>query len=107
MLPPGRHELTLSNKDFGFSEVRAVDIEPGASVSVTVQPRGTANINANPWAEVWLDGTKLGETPLAGTPVPLGTREFVFKHPQHGERKVSATIRANAAAQVSVDFTKQ
>jgi hypothetical protein len=106
MMPPGRHELTLTNKEFGFSETRTVDIEPGGVRSVNIEARGTANINAFPWAEVWLDGTKLGETPLAGTPVPLGLREFVFKHPQHGERKVSATVRANAPAQITVDFTK-
>ena len=106
MLPPGRHELTFSNKELGFSETRTVDIEPGGVRNVTVEPKGTANINASPWAEVWLDGKKLGETPLADTPVPLGLHEFVFKHPQHGERKISATIRANAAAQISMDFTK-
>jgi len=40
------------------------------------------------------------------TQVPLGTREFVFKHPQHGERRVTATIKATGAVPVSVDFTK-
>jgi hypothetical protein len=106
MMPPGRHDLTFTNKEFGFTETRAVDIEPGGVRNVTIEARGSASINANPWAEVFLDGTKLGDTPLAATPVPLGTREFVFKHPQHGERKVTATIRANVAAQITVDFTK-
>ncbi len=64
------------------------------------------NLNAVPWAEVWLDGQKLGDTPLAGTPVPLGLREFVFKNPQFGERKVSATIKAGANSPVTVDFSK-
>jgi hypothetical protein len=106
MLPPGRHELTFSSKEFGFAETRSIDVEPGGVRNVTIEARGTADINASPWAEVWLDGTKLGETPLAGATVPLGLRELVFKHPQYGERKVSATIRANVAAQISVDFTK-
>jgi hypothetical protein len=70
-----------------------------------VDPRGTVSLNAAPWAEVYLDGQKLGDTPLTSQ-VPLGVREFVFKHAQHGERKVSATIRANATSPVSVDFTK-
>jgi hypothetical protein len=38
--------------------------------------------------------------------VPLGTREFVFKHPQYGERKVTALIRADQPTPVSVDFTR-
>ena len=106
MLPPGRHRLTLSNPDFGYNAVHEVDVEPGAVRSITVDAKGTVNLNAQPWAEVWLDGAKLGETPLAGAPVPLGLREFVFKHPQFGERRVSATVRANMPAVVAVDFTK-
>jgi hypothetical protein len=106
ILPPGRHELTLSNTDLGYSIVREVHIEPGGVRSVTVDPKGTANLNAIPWAEVWLDGTKLGDTPLSSTEVRLGLREFVFKHPELGERRVAATIRANSPAAVSVDFTK-
>jgi hypothetical protein len=106
MLPPGRHQLTLTNKELGYSAVEQVDIEPGEVKSVNVNPRGIVNLNAIPWAEVWLDGQKLGETPLAATPVPLGQREFVFKNPQFGEQKVSATIKASANLPVTVDFSK-
>lgn len=106
MLPPGRHHLTLSNTELGYSEVRDVDIEPGGVRSVTVDPRGTANMNASPWAAVWLNGTKLGDTPLSNVQVPLGVHEFVFKHPELGERRVSATIRGNSPAALSVDFAK-
>ena len=106
MLPPGKHQLTLSNRELGYTSTQEVEIEPGEVKSVNVDPRGTVNLNAVPWAEVWLDGQKLGDTPLAETPVPLGTREFVFKNPQFGERKVSATIKASANAPVAVDFTK-
>lgn len=106
MLPPGRHKLTFSHKEFGYSSTQDVDVEPGGVRTVTVDPKGTAAINATPWAEVWLDGTKLGETPLASTPVPLGTHEFVFKHPELGERRVTATIRANGTSTVSADFSR-
>jgi PEGA domain len=106
MLPPGRHRLALSNPDFGYNSVHEVDVEPGAVRSITIDAKGTANLNAQPWAEVWLDGSKLGDTPLASAPVPLGLREFVFKHPELGERRVSATIRANTPTVVTVDFTK-
>jgi PEGA domain len=104
-LPPGHHQLTLSNKDLGYSGVQEVEIEPGGVKSLTIEPKGTVNLNASPWAEVWLDGQKLGDTPLV-TQVTLGTREFVFKHPQRGERRQSATIRASATTPVSVDFNK-
>jgi hypothetical protein len=106
LLPPGPHKLTLSNRDLAYSTVKEVDIQAGEVYSVTLDPRGPVNFNAVPWGEVWLDNQKLGDTPIANFQVPLGFREFVFKHPQYGERRVSATIRAGAPVAVSVDFTK-
>jgi hypothetical protein len=106
MLPPGKHQLTVTNRELGYTATQDVEIEPGEVKTVNIEPRGTVNLNAIPWAEVWLDGQKLGDTPLAGTAVPLGLREFVFKNPQFGERKIGATIKATPNPPVVIDFTK-
>ena len=106
MLPPGKHLLTFTNKELGYTGSQEVLVEPGEVKSVSVEPKGQVNLNALPWAEVWLDGTKLGDTPLAGTAVPIGLHEFVFKNPQFGERKVSATIKSSGNPPVTVDFSK-
>jgi len=105
-LSPGKHQLTLTNKELGYTSTQEVEIEPGEVKNVSVDPRGPVNLNASPWAEVWLDGQKLGDTPLASTLVPLGIREFVFKNPQYGERKVSVTIKATNNPPVAVDYSK-
>jgi len=106
MLPPGKHQLTFTNKDLGYSATQEVEIVPGEVKSINLDPRGMVNLNAVPWAEVWLDGLKLGDTPLASMSVPLGLREFVFKNPQFGERRVNSTIKAGANSPVTVDFSK-
>jgi len=59
-----------------------------------------------PWAEVWIDGRKAGDTPMANLQLPLGIREITFRHPQFGERRVPVTVKANAPAAVSIDLTK-
>ena len=105
-LAPGHHKLTLHNADLGYSSDQAVDISPGGVTSIRIDPKGRANLNAIPWAEVWTDGRKIGDTPMANHQVPLGSQEFVFKHPQFGERRVTAVVRANQAAAIAVDFTK-
>ena len=56
MLPPGPHELTLVNRDLGYKAVQDVTVDAGEVRSITVEPKGTVNFNAVPWAEVWLDG---------------------------------------------------
>jgi hypothetical protein len=106
MLPPGRHELTLSNKELGYSTVQTVEIEPGEVRSLTLDPRGSVNVNAIPWAEVWIDGRKVGDTPIANLQLPLGIRDIVFKHPQFGERRTTVTVKANPPAAITVDMGK-
>ena len=107
LVAPGRHMLVLSNEALGFSTAQQVDVTAGDVAAIHLDPKGLANINAVPWAEVWWDGRKIGETPIANYSVPLGTQEFVFKNPQFGERRATATIRAGDAAALSVDFSKQ
>ncbi len=107
MLSPGRHVLTFTNRDMGYKTTQSVDIEPGEERSVSLVPTGELSANATPWAEVWLDGKKIGDTPLAGQHVPLGTHEVVFKNPQFPERRVTVTVTASNPVTASVDFTKQ
>jgi hypothetical protein len=106
MLPAGRHDLEFVNEDLGFRTTRAIDVVPGEVKPLALQPQGTANFNAVPWAEVFIAGQRVGETPIANVQVPLGTHEIVFRHPEHGERRMTTTIKAGSPAQVSVDFTK-
>ena len=40
----------------------------GKTTNARVQvPDGMLNINAQPWAEVWVGGERIGETPIANT----------------------------------------
>lgn len=107
LLKPGRHELTFTNRDLDYTSTHVVEVEPGEAKTLTIDPRGSVNLNATPWAEVWVNGKKVGETPLANLQLPLGTHEIVFKHPQFGERRMTTTIRANAPVALSIDMSKQ
>jgi len=106
ILPPGRHDLRLTNKELGYSATESVDITSGDVARINVDPMGRANINAAPWAEVWVDGVKIGETPLANVPIRLGVREVVFKNPQYPERKQTITVTAGTPAAILMDFNK-
>jgi serine/threonine-protein kinase len=64
-------------------------------------------VNAQPWADVWIDGERIGETPIGNVSVPIGSHEIVFRHPQLGEQVVRATVTAGQAAKVSVDMRKR
>jgi hypothetical protein len=69
-------------------------------------PNGVLSLNAEPWAEVWIDGQKVGETPLGNVSVPIGPHEIVFRHPQLGEQRHAVTVTQAAPVRVSVDMRK-
>jgi PEGA domain-containing protein len=67
-------------------------------------PNGTLAINAVPWAEVFVDGMPVGETPIGSIQVAIGVHEVVFRHPQLGERRATVTVTAGSPARVSFDL---
>jgi hypothetical protein len=103
ILPEGRHELELVNSAIGYRARRVVYVRAGQieSLAVTV-PNGTLNINAIPWAAVWIDGSPYGETPLGNLSITPGEHEILFRHPQLGERREKMIVRADASTRVSV-----
>jgi hypothetical protein len=105
MLSPGNHELDFVSEQFDFRQSSKVDVLAGrgAPVSFTI-PQVTMNINALPWAEVFIDGTRIGDTPLANVQQPIGDHEIVFRHPQFGEKRQMARVTLRDSLRISVDM---
>jgi PEGA domain-containing protein len=105
MLPAGTHNLVLSNAGLEFQTTMAVRIEGGKTVNRAVSlPTGLLSINAVPWANVAVDGGEIGTTPLANIPLPIGSHEVVWRHPQLGERRRTIVITAKTPTRVGMDF---
>jgi serine/threonine-protein kinase len=105
MLAAGRHDLQLSNETLGYRASRAVVVPAGKVASVTVEmPQGVINLNAAPWAEVFIDGKRVGETPIGNLALSIGPHEVVFRHPQFGEKRQAVSVTLNAPVRVSVDM---
>jgi hypothetical protein len=105
MLPVGRHDLEFVNESLGYRERRAVQVTAGQTTTLRLEwPRGSMAINAIPWAEVLVDGNRVGETPIGSITVPIGTHEVLFRHPELGERRMSVTVTAREALKVGVDL---
>jgi hypothetical protein len=105
MLPVGRHELDIVNEALGFQERRIVQVAAGQVSSVTLKwPTGGLSINAVPWAQAFVDGFPVGETPIANMQVAIGQHEVTFRHPQLGEHRRSVTVVAGDTAKVGIDL---
>ncbi|HVQ13507.1 MAG TPA: hypothetical protein VMS40_07950 [Vicinamibacterales bacterium] len=103
----GRREFDFVNSVIGYRVRREVDVKPGQITAVSVAiPNGRLNVNATPWASVWIDGTPYGETPLGNLSVVPGEHEIVFRHPQLGERRERTLIRPDTPARVAVNLQR-
>jgi hypothetical protein len=107
MLASGRHHITLANRSLGYQEARSIEVTAGKTMSIRVDaPKASLSVNARPWAEIVLDGTSVGQTPIANLSVTVGTHEIVFKHPTLAERKQTVVVTAKGPNRIAADLTK-
>jgi hypothetical protein len=108
MVSAGRHELELVNEALGYRSTRTVQVGPGQVAPVKLEwPKGSLALNAVPWADVWVDGERIGETPIGNLSMPIGSHEIVFRHPELGEQRASVTVTLAKPARLSVDMRKR
>jgi hypothetical protein len=101
----GPHNVELVNEELGFRLAQPVTVKGGqmSTISVSV-PKGRMSVNAVPWAEVDIDGTPAGQTPIANFSLPIGTHEIVFRHPQLGTRKQTVIVKVDGLTRVTQTF---
>jgi len=108
MVAAGRHDFEVANDALGYRSTQTVQVAPGQVARIKPDwPQGTIAVNATPWATVSIDGQDVGETPVGNTSVPVGVHEVIFRHPQFGEQRITATVTATAPARLSVDMRKK
>jgi hypothetical protein len=105
MISAGKHVFEIVNDALGYRVTRTVQVLPGKVAPIGIElPNGTVNVNAVPWAEVWIDNRRIGETPIANVSLPIGPHEVVFRHPQFVEKRQAISVTASTPVRVSVDM---
>jgi hypothetical protein len=108
MMSVGEHSLQIVNDAVGYRQSRTVQVAPGRVSPMRIDlPKGSVALNAAPWAEVWVDGDRLGDTPIGNVSLPIGGHEVVFRHPELGEQRHTVTVTLNGPARLSVDMRKR
>jgi len=107
LMPAGEHTLEFGDVSLGFRVARKVNIVAGQTQKVDLQlPQSLISINAIPWAQAWLDGQPLGETPIGNVTTSIGSHEVLLRHPQLGERRLTAVVTTKEPARVAVDMRR-
>lgn len=106
LLKPGEHDIQIENRDLGYSEVRKVSIEPGATATVSLEPPfSTLSVTAASQSEVTVDGVDIGETPITNVPVKMGTRTIVVTDRIGNTRRMTITVTSRPVL-LDVNFTR-
>jgi hypothetical protein len=106
-LPAGKHTLEVVNRGFGLRTETTVNVAGGRSIAVNIpMPNGSLSINALPWAEVWVDGRAIGQTPIGNLSVSLGTHEVIWRHPDHGERRQMVLVNSPDPVRLGIDWNR-
>ena len=108
MVSSGEHHLDFVNDTLGYRFARTLSVRPGKVETVSLKlPSGSIALNAVPWAEVWIDGEKAGDTPIGNLQKTIGKHEVVFRHPDFGETRQTVTVTLLGPARLSVDMRKK
>jgi len=108
MVSSGEHHLDFVNDTLGYRFTRTLSVRPGKVETVSLKlPSGSMAVNAVPWAEVWIDGEKAGDTPIGNLQRTIGKHEVVFRHPELGETRQFVTVTLLGPARLSVDMRKK
>ena len=108
LLAAGGHVLQLENTSLGYRENQWVRIHAGKETTLPLNlPLGVVHINATPWADISIDGKSFGQTPIGNLKLTIGSHDVVFRHPDLGEKTVSALVKVGVPTRVSADLTQR
>jgi serine/threonine protein kinase len=107
MVSAGRHDIEIVNEAVGYRMTRTLQVTAGKVTALRLEmPQGTISVNAQPWAEVWIDGERIGETPIGNLSVSIGSHSVLFRHPELGEQHHTALVTLKGPTRLSVDMRK-
>jgi hypothetical protein len=105
MMPAGVHNLEFVAEALGFRARRSLTIKAGQTTSSALPlPQVPANFNAVPWAEASINGTPIGQTPIANHLLTIGVHDVEFRHPSLGTKRVRVMVSLTEPARVAVDM---
>ena len=105
VLPAGSHDLDFVEDALGFRTRRRVTVGGGETTSVSISlPQAAVNINAVPWADVWIDGSPVGQTPIANLLQTIGAHDVEFRHPELGVKTTTVIVSLREPARITMDM---
>jgi hypothetical protein len=105
----GEVKVTVEKEGFStFTHTVTAKIGETVNVAAKLQPlgKGTINVTAIPWANVFINGKEVGVTPKMVKDAPEGKVEVKLSHPAYKPFASSVMVKADEQAEVAHTFTE-
>jgi hypothetical protein len=101
---PGRHTIEVIRPEVLGVQRETVEIEPGQTLrrTYTADEYGWLQVVVIPWAEVFVEGTSIGQTPMPRMKAAVGQHTLVLRHPEVEERRETVVVRQGETSLVRV-----
>jgi hypothetical protein len=106
MLAAGRYDIELVSTRLNYRGHVTLSIKPGQlTYHAVTLPDGQLQLETEPGAAVTIEGQPAGVAPLGLTPVAIGTREVVVRHPDFGERRAFVEVHYGTVTELRIPLT--
>jgi hypothetical protein len=105
-LPAGDHTLTLTNNNFAGVISDRIIISRNATLTrrYSFNVFGYLQIVVTPWAEVYIDGRHIGQTPMGKVKLPVGKHTVILRHPRSGEKRREIEIKSEETVLLKLEM---
>jgi hypothetical protein len=111
-LEPGNYTVTLVNDEMGINDSASITILKGKTTKIAktfneMQEKGTLTVTTVPWTTVYVDGKKVGNTPLLSYHLEPGQYQIKLVNKKYGIKVVfPVTITKGKNKRIERNFSK-
>lgn len=108
-LKSGKHSLVLKHPGYPpYKQLINIAAQETALVNISFSSIvGFLECNVSPWGDIYIDGTKYGQTPLSAPIVLMpGKHSVIIKNPNFTDRQEDIMIRKGETYYVKFSFSK-
>ena len=101
---PGRHTIEVIRPEVLGIQRETVEIQPGQTLrrSYAADDYGWLQVVVIPWAEVFVGGESIGQTPMPRVKAAVGEHTLALRHPEVEERRQTVLIKKGETTLVRV-----
>lgn len=104
-LAPGNHRIKLVSKSKMINYKTSIRVESNKETTKTIMlKKGKLSLSVKPWANIYINGKKIGQTPIPPKVLYEGTYKVVLKNPKYSSFSKTIKIKSGKTTLIMKDL---